>query len=99
MEKRHYRWILREAKRRGYRIRKAPSHYATPGRRVGGSKKKIGSDRSLTAFREDLVKVATAYHTAEQTTGATIALADDLALARENYVTALRLVRNAVRYG
>lgn len=38
MEERHIKWILREAKRRGLRIRKAPKHYARPGKRLGTNK-------------------------------------------------------------
>jgi hypothetical protein len=45
IEERHIKWILKEAKRRGLVIRKAPKHYKFPGKRIGGSKRKFGQDR------------------------------------------------------
>jgi hypothetical protein len=40
MEARHIRWILREAKRRGLVVQKAPAHYVRPGKRIGGGKRR-----------------------------------------------------------
>ena len=48
-EQRVIKWILKEAKRRGLKIRKAPSHYGKPGKRIGGSKRKSGPDRWMNA--------------------------------------------------
>lgn len=34
--------IVAEAQKRGYTVRDAPSHYANPGKRIGGSKLTAG---------------------------------------------------------
>jgi hypothetical protein len=54
MEARHIRWILREAKRRGLVVRKAPAHYAKPGKRIGGSKRTHGPDKWMNAMNVKL---------------------------------------------
>lgn len=41
--------IIEQARQRGYSVRDAPAHYATPGKRIGGSKVTTGADKWMNA--------------------------------------------------
>lgn len=51
--------IVAEAQKRGYTVHDAPSHYANPGKRIGGSKLTAGADEWMNAANNALYEIQT----------------------------------------